>query len=349
MTTTANKHGLRAAYAVRTRKHAQRTPLPPRTTTDHEETAVSAVRKTAERPTVEVATFGPNIPFKDGTFHVHAVGCADLKKRIYTSVNAKAHSDVSEVESLDDLVASIYPPSDFEYNLSDPEDSAPYRDDVIVMPCVVWPAPKKPARTRKAAPKAAKPVAVELGSKAEAFVAFATEVGGWDVATEHKGDCDIVTVTRGEETITVTLVNNKQDAIAPPLYQVGARVVKLRNTSAVRTQMTADPEERPIKERVVPARKSRVNDDEVIVKARLPFDIELGGDQAILDAIAGKKVTWRSSFSDQFAEERVPDNSRTLRIDPHNAKSGASNRIITFIGATGYVSVRLSNIVRVSR
>lgn len=204
-------------------------------------------------------------------------------------------------------------------------------------------AAKMPKKTTKPAIAAAP---VSVGPKAQAFIDYA-QAESWAVEVQVDGDYQRITASSNGEAVTVTMIDNRMAAEEPPTYIVGNRVVKLRNVSAAKKQIGNAVEDRPVKE-ATQRRHQPVRDD-AEVAARLPFDITKSSDQAILDMMAGKKVVWINRTTAEAQEERVPTNSRTLRIDPHNSKTGPENRVVTFIGATGYTSLRLCNIVRISR
>ncbi len=82
---------------------------------------------------VSVAVYGPNLRTQSEAIHVHKPGCADTKKAVY-----RGHQPwVAEVEDYIDLVAAVYDPGDFCYDVNDEDERAPYEGDIKVFPCVV--------------------------------------------------------------------------------------------------------------------------------------------------------------------------------------------------------------------
>ena len=83
-----------------------------------------------------VTIIGPNLPrplCDKGTFHVHRAGCADIKR-----ITGRYGLDLPwtiEVASILDVVGAVYDPSNFDYDLSDPEDRSPYETDIHFLPC----------------------------------------------------------------------------------------------------------------------------------------------------------------------------------------------------------------------
>ena len=87
-----------------------------------------SVSKTAEKQTVVIAKV-PN-PGMDAAYHVHGVGCPDLK-RMGKYLEQYRYS----VESPDVAYQKLYPPNEFLYDPNDPEDRASYEGDVKIFPC----------------------------------------------------------------------------------------------------------------------------------------------------------------------------------------------------------------------
>ena len=86
----------------------------------------------------EVTIHGPNLPRRladKGTLHVHKVGCRDLVLHRYPTGPDQGGWKL-EASSIADIVEDCYPASDFCYDPTNPEDVAPYRDDIYVAPCV---------------------------------------------------------------------------------------------------------------------------------------------------------------------------------------------------------------------
>ena len=85
---------------------------------------------------MRVTIIGPNLPRPEcdqGTLHVHAEGCRDIKaRRGYRLVAPHWTIDAASVL---DVVGAIYDPSNFEYDLDDPESRSPYETDVHFAPC----------------------------------------------------------------------------------------------------------------------------------------------------------------------------------------------------------------------
>lgn len=78
-----------------------------------------------------VTIIGPNLRDQSkGTFHVHAAGCADLKRLAHREPEAAEYPLTFEAESLTEVCDEVYPPEDFEY------ESGEYLFDFYIAPCV---------------------------------------------------------------------------------------------------------------------------------------------------------------------------------------------------------------------
>lgn len=84
---------------------------------------------------MNVQIMGPNLRTEGETIHVHAVGCADLKKRLYRGTERDQYPWIEEgVTSRQEIVQRVYPPDEFEY---DPEtEMGVYESDVKIFDCV---------------------------------------------------------------------------------------------------------------------------------------------------------------------------------------------------------------------
>lgn len=111
------------------------------TVTDGDVTATS-------HATQRVNVLGPNLNQAGcalGTMHVHAAGCADIKRsaRKYGYVLGAPERGGNgweiDVESMEDIVEHVYPAGDFEYTGPDDENYGSYRGDIHMFPCVTVP------------------------------------------------------------------------------------------------------------------------------------------------------------------------------------------------------------------
>ncbi len=91
---------------------------------------------------MSVTIYGPNLPRSlsaRGSLVVHATGCADTQRSPYTRLSADSPAWSIEATTRAEVVETIYDPSDFDYDPSDPEARDPYDGDVYFFPCVDLP------------------------------------------------------------------------------------------------------------------------------------------------------------------------------------------------------------------
>jgi hypothetical protein len=78
----------------------------------------------------QVTIIGPNLPGNTQTFHVHAAGCADIKRsRLYH----RAQQWTVELASAQEVVYDVYPSGDFDYP---PEEWEDYLSEFRIFPCL---------------------------------------------------------------------------------------------------------------------------------------------------------------------------------------------------------------------
>lgn len=82
---------------------------------------------------------GPNLSTDGETFHAHAAGCQDLRKRMYQTGERHHHAWVIDADSHADIVSEIY--SDFLPTNDDNEPTVwtDFAGDVRIFPCVKLP------------------------------------------------------------------------------------------------------------------------------------------------------------------------------------------------------------------
>ena len=93
-----------------------------------------------------VTVLGPNLSAAGqalGSMHVHATGCADIKRTArkyrYDNVRPDRYGWEIDVNSVEDIVEAVYPAGDFEYTGPSDEYYDTYRNDIHVFPCVTVP------------------------------------------------------------------------------------------------------------------------------------------------------------------------------------------------------------------
>jgi hypothetical protein len=80
-----------------------------------------------------VTVIGPNLRDQSkGSFHVHAAGCADIKRSARRDPEFENGWDI-DAENLTEVVDAVYPPEDFGC------ESGEYLDEFHIAPCVKLP------------------------------------------------------------------------------------------------------------------------------------------------------------------------------------------------------------------
>lgn len=184
--------------------------------------------------------------------------------------------------------------------------------------------------------------------KAEAFRQAAIELG-WKVsARTDEGERTELTVSRGEENIDISWEGGVFQH--PCLYSHLGRTVQLRNASAAKQRMGMEPEKATEEATRVVSRKhnaeARKSGGER--RVRLPFDPELATDVEILAAVQGKRVTWTNGISGaDYSDVVTPD--RNVRVKANRAKidEGPRGRILNFVGDEGFHSILVTKITSV--
>lgn len=89
---------------------------------------------TQAQDTQQLTILGPNLADQSkGDFHVHASGCRDIAR--YPG-RVQRDAMVATFGRRIDVVTTVYPPSDFDYDDSVPTEVAPYAGSFYFLPCV---------------------------------------------------------------------------------------------------------------------------------------------------------------------------------------------------------------------
>ena len=318
MTIIANKQGLRAEGARRTRKAAQNTPLPAK---DHAEKialaqeavaeAKAAPRKRAPRkaaPVVEVAPVveAPAKPARKRT--PKAAPAADLQETQIRAAQAKK------------LAARKI------------EEAQAEQDEII------QDGPGTPTTSASVGHVASG------DTKAHRNGAKIAELG-WTVEIQEDGDYAELIATRGDESIHQAWVDGRYQPEAAT-YTIADRTVRTRNVAealrwAGRTREAATRE----LEKVASNRSFVKKAPTEIKRGPLPFDPATATDAEVTAALAGKKVMWLNRLSNTEEEAHVSTDPRQLRITIHEAHG---ERIVrTCSRVSGFRAFYLSAVMRV--
>lgn len=84
---------------------------------------------------MKVTVVGPLPRSPRGRFHVHRADCPDIRRGEYSRI--VWHKFVSmDADSMQQVVESVYPPAEFEWNPADENMWSYYRDELAWFPCV---------------------------------------------------------------------------------------------------------------------------------------------------------------------------------------------------------------------
>lgn len=204
------------------------------------------------------------------------------------------------------------------------------------------------ASVKRAPEKVVVPIAspTPAVSKAQMF-ALAAEEAGWEVERKVKGDIKTVVATRGTEVIELNWKNGK--SMSPlGVHRIGGHEQSLRHVT-VSMKLLAVPAE--VAANAVKPSKSSKGPSTRLVKVSVPFDPKVALDKEVLEAIAGREIHWSNGIVSGFEIEEsavVPVNGRKTRLEPDDLDD-PSTRQLTFCDVlTGYRTVRLNSITRVS-
>jgi hypothetical protein len=224
MTTTTVKRGAgRPAAAARTAKAAQRSPAAPdlpKTEEEFVETASAILTGKPARRT-DATLSAPKPPVSDAPARGSRRERAAQRTPITQTEQAKA------VRAKERTAQRTTPEP-----VAEPKSGAE-RPARAAKPGATTRGPRKAA----AAPSATVPAGFVGADKAQALVEFAAGHGwGASVEAEPGGATIVVSLARGEQSVTVTFTDGKLDLERMPSYvkAEGAKAVQLKNVSAAR-------------------------------------------------------------------------------------------------------------------
>jgi hypothetical protein len=150
---------------------------------------------------IEITSIGPN-GLKDATFHVHAAGCADIKRGIKATGKGEVTADYRRAEKNDMIVKSFRDMVEQDYSdiMAENEGSTweDYTGEYRIFPCVTFPEDRKPAelvdaaKAKVAAKKAPAKKAAPKDAQAKATPAKAAKSAAKEgLSTAEKRDVRI--------------------------------------------------------------------------------------------------------------------------------------------------------------
>lgn len=328
MTTTASKHGLRAAAGERRSKHAQRTALPPQGAQANPTVAAIADRVVAVAGTTKEQAYGrmtvPELKARAKALGIPWLQYGGMKKGELLNAILEAERKASRAA---------------EYEAANAEQDQIAQDADAPSGAYVPDAPVE-APSAHVAPMGLEEKGVRKAERLQA----ALQPYGWSHALLDGEDNRVTaTVTRGQEVLQVTW-HGGVFSYEETSHTVGDRVTKVRNVSAAlklggRTTEAAAAE----LARVVANRRfKRAAPRNVPAPKRLPFDIKHATDEALKQALVGKVVEWINRVSGASETARVSKDDRFFRV-----LGEGEDRTVQFNSDSGSRACRISQIVRV--
>jgi hypothetical protein len=350
---TVPKGTNRPAAAARSRKHAQRTQLPPRP--GQVEAAKAPVPGTKEFHDAQIAAGMDRKRDRRRAEDAKATTVSeDLARMTVPQLRQLARdrglSSLAKITRKPELLAVLSKALTMKADqvaqrtartlageMPRPTQDRGAKPQTSVSGTRVTPAPEGPAGTKSAA-------------KARAFSADAIKLD-W-TADFHIRDASMdhiaVVAKRGTETIDIEWVSGVFQGTC--LYSFDGRSVKLNNASAAKKRMARPVEEAA--EEVARASANRIiRKSAPAPKTRaLPFT-EASLDQEVIDAVEGRKITWLNSISGEEEHDYVPAPRQGKGARPTHTKitEGKRGRTLTFVGMGGFHDVLVSSIVAVTR
>lgn len=329
MTVTANKHGLKAAAATRTKKHAQRTPLPPRAGVVAE--ALAEVAPAAPAPKT------PR-PRKSAT---PAPVAAENSKPAKETKPAKFTTRKCDQKSAHAAHEYFHPQKGF-YRCAGqhPTDDTTQEElkALIPKPARKRAAQKAPAEAPVATP-AAPPADPTAGDTKAHRNAGAFAEAGWDVTVTVDGDFAELVAVRGQEIIHQAwmkgLYHNESST-----YTIADRTVHLRNVAEAKRWAARSVAEAGAQLQKVAANKSFVRRaPTALVRAALPFDPLTVPEDELLKHLSGKTIRWHNRLSNTEEDATLSTLPRYFSLTEY-----AGFRILQFCCvSSGFRALKMEN------
>lgn len=166
-------------------------------------------------------------------------------------------------------------------------------------------APKKATQPAKGSP-IKKATLADQSPKVQRLIESGKEYGYTATVENPSSNVAVVTLRKDDEEIVATFADGKLDRSNRPYILVAGRQVLLKGASGVIRQMAGEGSVRkdlPKRERKRKA--DREEGEGPVRRVRLPFNVEEDHDEAILDAVAGRKIQWRIGLSGAIDEARI--------------------------------------------
>jgi hypothetical protein len=319
MTTTASKHGLRAAAAERRAKHAQNTILParPGEVAEARDLGVGQPQaKYGEMTVAELKAEAKSLGLVTYTLRTKGALMNAILLRLRETPEAEALAEAK----VDSTFSGPQPGDEIEIEAQQPAQG----EEIAERPDG------------------------KSGPKAERFAGKALALG-WKATAVLAGDRDHAKVfaTRESESIEIEweagVFNNQTCLHTTP----GGRVLKLRNASHALKRMALaavdvvrEDTKVGIHTTTRAARRSAGTGTQEASHA--PYFAEDVSDAEVLASVEGKSITWINGISGATETDKVTLTRPTGTVQ---VKHSASGRAITFLGTAGFRTVRISSIV----
>jgi len=184
--------------------------------------------------------------------------------------------------------------------------------------------PKGKKEPKRRGPKQSKPETMEAKAREHAELA---KQHGWAASVEQTGSNEwTCEATKGKETLRLVYADGRTTWSRVTL--ANGVEVRLRNSSNWRKYATGQSkikgDYQPRARGGKKAAKREVIEDDA--PRKLPFTMD-DEDDAIIDSLKGRQITWRVTMTKMLDAARVPIKSRNVRVSAH-PKSG--RRMISF-------------------
>lgn len=322
-TTTASKHGLRAAAEEKRNRHSQRTPLPPK----------GGVEK-VEVPDYAEAYGRMTQP--------------QLRKVLREKFGQKSANDCPKGKLLEVILRK------------EREGRAETREDCIAVAQEEKRQRRAAEEAQETAAKKQAPkrrnekldVALPEDSKSAAKAVPVREAmsrHGWSTTlvpaedTTPEEDIWELTGKRGDEVLWISWTKGVLTTTPMPSYTIADRTVKLRNASAVKQYAGRAPEVGAKELEKVSSNKFFKRKPTEPKRGKLPFDPDAATEVEIIEALMGKAVAWHNRLREIDETAQVGKNPRKIHFTEYGGE-----RIFNFLcPVTGYRAFRLSALTRV--
>lgn len=315
MTTTASKHGLRAAATERRSRHAQRTPLPP----------------------------------KDGVEKVELPEYAEAYGKMTQPQLRKALKEKFGVQSANDCPKGKLLEAILKRERAQREETREDRIRAAMEKKRAKRAEEDAAERRNEKMDVALPGDSKSAAKAIPVREVMSQ-HGWSTVlvpaedTTPEEDIWELTGRRGNEVLWISWTKGVLTTEPMPSYTIADRTIKLRNASAVRQYAERTPAQGEAELAKVASNRYFRRKPTEPKPAKLPFDPETATDREIIKALMGKAVAWHNRLREMPETGHVGTDDRKIYFTEYGGE-----RIFNFLcPANGHRAFRMAALLNVS-